>query len=142
MYGANCGDGAMTMTAANTALTERACWRLLGTAEVGRLCYTESALPVIRAVPFVVDGARVVIALSLAVVPSGVFTRPMIVAFEAGEWVPGEHRGWSVQLVGRATPVRDAVRFGERDLTAWIGGGAPFYVTVTAGVVTGQQVAG
>jgi hypothetical protein len=134
----------MAMTAANTALTERACWRLLGTAEVGRLCYTEAALPVIRAVPFVVDGAGVVVVLSLAVVASGVFTRPMIVAFEAGEWLPGEHRGWSVQLVGRATPVRDAdaVRLRERDLTAWIGGGPPLYAAVTAGVVTGQRVAG
>jgi hypothetical protein len=24
-------------------------------------------------------------------------------AFETGEWVPGEHRGWSVRLVGRVT---------------------------------------
>lgn len=134
----------MAMTTANAPLTERACWRLLCTAEVGRLCYTESALPVIRPVPFVVDGTSVVVALSPAVTQPELFARPMIVAFEAGEWVPGEHRGWSVQLVGRARPARDvdAARFAGRGVTAWIGGGRAFYAVVTSGVVTGQRVVG
>jgi uncharacterized protein len=131
------------MTTGSIALDTSACWRLLGTVEVGRLCYTEAALPVVRPVPFMVEnGVCVVVALSLAVTPSQVFARPTIVAFEAGEWQPSEHRGWSVQLVGRALAVHepDTARFAERGLMAWIGGGAALYVRVADGVVAGQRV--
>jgi uncharacterized protein len=131
----------MTITADSTTLDGAACWRLLGTVEVGRLCYTESAMPVIRPVPFVVDGASVVVALSRAVITPAGFTRPTIVAFEAGEWVPSERRGWSVQLVGRALVMAevDALRCAERGLTSWINGGPALYVQVSDGIVTGQR---
>lgn len=134
----------MTSTAESTTLDEVACWRLLGTAEVGRLCYTESAMPVIRPVPFVVDGTSVVVALSRAATTLKGFTRSTIVAFEAGALVPSERRGWSVQLVGRALVMAevDAVRWAERGLTSWICGGPALYVQVSGGMVTGQQTAG
>jgi uncharacterized protein len=133
------------MTTVCIALDEAVCWRLMETVEVGRLSYTEAALPVVRPVPFVVEnGACVVVALSLAVTSIRVFAQPTIVAFEAGEWRPSEHHGSSVLLVGRASAASelDAVRFAERGLLPWIGGQLALYVQVMGGVVTGQRVVG
>lgn len=129
------------MTTSKGLLDQRDCWRLLRTIEVGRLCYTEAAMPVIRAMPFVVDGPSVVVALSLAAVVPGTFTRPSVVAFEAGEWTPHERRGWSVQLVGQAKVVSDqeSAVLAQLGLTSWIDGEPALYVRVSAAVLSGTQ---
>jgi uncharacterized protein len=132
----------MTMTTRRTLLDQRSCWQLLRTAEVGRLCYTEAAMPIIRPVPFIVDRLSVVVALSLAVVSPEAFVQPSIVAFEAGEWAPSQQQGWSVQLVGKAEAVPDheAERLTEQGLTSWMDGPPARYVRVGVGVLSGHRL--
>jgi hypothetical protein len=61
-------------------LDQQQCWGRLRTAAVGRLSYTEFALPVIRAVSLVVYSASIVVALGY----SAAFTRATMV--RSGEW--------------------------------------------------------
>lgn len=113
------------------------CWALLESSEIGRLCYTEAAMPVVRAVPFEVDGSGVVVALRASTVRAGALGRPTIVAFEAGEWTRGRYRGWSVQLVGRARTARDHRPTAR---ASWTDGEPPLYVRVSADVLSGERV--
>ncbi|MPZ82625.1 MAG: hypothetical protein GEV28_20390 [Actinophytocola sp.] len=119
-----------------TELGKRECWALLENSEIGRLSYTESAMPVVRAVPFEVDGSGIVVALRASTVRAGAFGRPTIVAFEAGEWARGRYRGWSVRLVGRALAVPDH----RPARTSWTDGEPSLYVRVSADVLAGERV--
>lgn len=105
-------------------LDQQQCWERLRTAAVGRLSYTEMALPVIRAVPFVVDGVSIIAALRHSGVRPAAFTRATIVAFEAGEWSPDVQAGWSVHCVGRAlaVPAREHLQVRSLGLRSWIDG--------------------
>lgn len=131
----------MTITTRNR-LRQRECWALLRTPEVGRLCYTESAMPVIRAVPFVVDGASVVVALRPSAARPDVFVDATIVAFEAGEWPYGQRAGWSVHFVGKAqaVPAHEVADIVDLGLTPWIDGEPALYVRVRTEVLVGIQV--
>ncbi len=131
----------MTATTRNTQLDRRSCWRLLRTAEVGRLCYTTAAMPVVRPVPFVVDRDDVVVAMGLSAMTSHVFARPSVVAFETGEWVPCDRLGWSVQLVGKALAVSEYeyAHLIALGLTSWIDGEPTLFVRVISRVLSGQK---
>jgi uncharacterized protein len=111
-------------------LDQQQCWERLRTAAVGRLSYTEHALPVIRAVPFVVDGTSVVVALRYSASRPAAFSRVTIVAFEAGEWSPDTQTGWSVHCIGKAQvlPPDEVVQVRDLGLHAWIDGDPALYV--------------
>jgi uncharacterized protein len=123
-------------------LGRQECWALLRTVEIGRLCYTENAMPVVRPVPFRVDGTGVIAAVGATATLYEVFRRPSIVAFEAGEWTPGELRGWSVQAVGKAQtlPRPTVADHIQHELAPWIDGAPAHFVCVELTVLTGQQV--
>jgi uncharacterized protein len=90
-------------------LSREECLKLLGTAAaVGRLVYTEKALPVVHPVVFVLDGDCVVLR-----VPDGSATlaaRDTIVAFQIDDVAPDLSRGWSVMAVGHVTEVEEEAR--------------------------------
>lgn len=89
-------------------LSREECLKLLGTAAVGRLVYTDKALPVVHPVVFVLDGDRVVLR-----VPDGSATlaaRDTIVAFQIDDVAPDLSRGWSVMAVGHVTEVEEEAR--------------------------------
>lgn len=132
----------MAVTTRKTQLDRRSCWRLLRTVEVGRLCYTSAAMPVVRPVPFVVDSEDVVVAMGLSAATSHAFARPSVVAFETGEWVPRERRGWSVQLVGKAlaAPQYEYVKITALGLTSWIDGEPVLFVRIASRVLGGQKI--
>lgn len=113
-------------------LDQQQCWERLRTAAVGRLSYTEFALPVIRAVPFVVDGMSIIAALRYSDVRPAAFARTTIVAFEAGEWSPDLQAGWSVHCVGkaRAVPAREHTQVRALGLRSWIDGEPALYIRV------------
>lgn len=132
----------MTVTTRSTRIDSGSCWRLLRTTEVGRLCYTAAVRPVVRPVPFVVDGEHVFVAMGLSATTSGAFARPHVVAFEAGEWISCERRGWSVQLVGKAiaVPGYEYVSINALGLTSWIDGEPSLFVRITSRILSGQRV--
>jgi hypothetical protein len=80
--------------------------RLMAGAPVGRVVFTEGALPAIRPVHFAVDGDdlvfRVVADKRLAAALHGT-----VVAFEADEYQPADGTGWTATATGEATRVRN-----------------------------------
>jgi uncharacterized protein len=134
--------GTVTIMTTGLRLDEQECWALLRTGEVGRLCYTKNALPVIRPVPFVVAGTNLVTAVGASAPLSEVFGRPSIVAFETGEWTLGQRHGWSVQAVGKAqaVPRHTVAHHVQEALAPWIGDVPAQFVRLEVTVLTGQRV--
>lgn len=91
------------------ALDRCECLRLLATGVVGRVVYTEAALPAALPVNYLLDGEEIVFRTG----DGGKFaaaTRNTVIAFEADEIDLRTRTGWSVLGVGRAYEVIDPAR--------------------------------
>ena len=115
--------------------------RLLGTVAVGRLGFTEGALPVIVPVLFTVSGDDEVVVHATEPVMANV-GGGAIVAFEVDEWDPPGGRGWTVSAVGPCRRVVDPQRVAELDRLGFAANGAPAggYLTVQLARVRGQSL--
>lgn len=91
---------------------------LLGTAEldVGRLVFTEGALPAIRPVNYFVHEDDIIVRTS----PAGTLSTldNQVVAFEIDHIEPDSHTGWSVVAVGKVEHVTDIDTTLGRPVTA------------------------
>jgi hypothetical protein len=74
------------------------CLRLLGSAGIGRLAYTQAALPAVRPVTFTLGGDDVLIPVHAGSPLVGA-VRGAVVAFEADAYDAGR-AGWTVTVVG------------------------------------------
>lgn len=99
----------MKASMALTELDRAECLRLLGTAVVGRIVFTEGALPAIRPVNFLLDGDEVVFRTATGSALAAA-TRHCVVAFEVDEIDTATHTGWSVVVVGQAYEIGDIDR--------------------------------
>jgi len=93
--------------------------RLLGSVGLGRIVFTENALPAIRPVNHILDSGDVIIRSHTgATLTSSVNT---VVAYEADAIDPDRHTGWSVIITGMARKVTDpdAIARYERLLHPW-----------------------
>lgn len=84
---------------AQEALALEECLRLLGTTGIGRLAYTQSALPAVRPVTFTLDGDDVLIP-ARAGSPLVCAVRGAVVAFQSDAYDPAARTGWTVTVVG------------------------------------------
>jgi nitroimidazol reductase NimA-like FMN-containing flavoprotein (pyridoxamine 5'-phosphate oxidase superfamily) len=85
------------------------CLRLLATADLGRVIYTEGAMPAAHPVTYVLDGEEIV--FRSAGGPTLVAaTRGAVVAFQVDRIDADDHTGWSVLGVGQAYEVTDRSR--------------------------------
>ncbi|GAA3461616.1 pyridoxamine 5'-phosphate oxidase family protein [Saccharothrix longispora] len=122
-------------------LSREECMQLLRTAVIGRLVYTDRALPVVHPVPYVVDGETVVLR-----VPEGSSTlvaRDTIVAFQIDDIAHDLSKGWSVMVVGHVTEVvdeADLARLRELPLAARRHGRPDHYLVVDLEVLTGRRI--
>jgi hypothetical protein len=93
-------------------LSQAECWALLAASTVGRIAYSEAAMPQIRAVPYIADGGSVVIA-----------------------------KGWSVHFIGKAQVLPDfeVADVAARGLTSWIDGEPTVMVRIRAEIVSGAD---
>ncbi|MDT7714995.1 MAG: hypothetical protein QOH09_987 [Pseudonocardiales bacterium] len=119
------------------------CLRLLRTVTVGRIAFTEGALPAIQPVNFTVEDSDVIIWTSgggkLAAAVDGA-----VVAFEADEVDAATRRGWSVVVVGHASLVRDIDRLvavAGPDTKPWVPGRTNHVICIKAERVTGRRIA-
>lgn len=87
-------------------LDEPVCRRLLATVPIGRLGFTEAALPRILPVHFTVRGDDVVIG-SLGGTKVRSALRGDVVAFEADSYDPVTHEGWAVNVIGISRVLTD-----------------------------------
>lgn len=123
-------------------LGEAECWRLLAGVPVGRLVFTEGALPVVHPVNFVVAGRDVIIRTA-AGAKLDAARRGDVVAFEADEVDAAGRVGWSVLVVGHASVVRDV----DRLITVldplrrpWVQGIGAHIIQVAGERITGRRL--
>jgi len=124
------------------ALDRDACFRLLRTVSIGRMAFTDRALPVIHPVNFIVDDGEVVIRTSgggkLASAVDGA-----MVAFEADNVDTATRSGWSVVVLGHASLILNINRLVAlvgADSRPWVPGRSDHVIRIKAERVTGRSL--
>ena len=123
------------------SLDQRECQSLLASHSVGRVAFTEHALPAIRPVNYSVQGTRIVLrtrADGLAARLDG-----QVVAFEIDEVDAETESGWSVVVTGTARVLREPaelVRLDALPVVSWAGPDHHTAVCITPGQVSGRRI--
>lgn len=115
---------------------------LMASVPIGRVVFTDRALPAVQPVNFVLDGADVVFRTTPGSKLAAA-TRGAIVAFEADDFDSDKRTGWSVTIIGRARRVLDPEERAvvERlPLDSWAPGPRDHYVRIEAGLVVGRRL--
>jgi len=123
-------------------LTRAECLSLLPTVPVGRLVFTDRALPAVVPVNFVLDGDQVVVRTGASSTLAAA-VRGAVVAFEVDDYDRSARNGWTVTVTGRARQVtdpRELARLAERDLVPWVDADLPHFVVVPVELVSGRRV--
>ncbi|MCX5010318.1 pyridoxamine 5'-phosphate oxidase family protein [Streptomyces sp. NBC_00555] len=120
--------------------------RLLATVSLGRIVFTQHALPAVRPVNHLVDGEDIIIrtheggALASLAAPADV--PGVVVAYEADVIDPDTHLGWSVVVTGYARLVADADdadRYADL-LRPWVGQPMTSALRIRPDLVTGFRL--
>ncbi len=118
------------------------CLRLLGSRRIGRVVFTESALPAAQPVAYLVDDEEVVFATpALSALADA--TCHHVVAFEVDELDDPTWTGWSVLGVGEAYEILEPVRLAwlaERLPPPWTPGPAQRAFSIPLQRLTGRRV--
>jgi uncharacterized protein len=122
-------------------LTEDECRDLLGTVPLGRVVFTDRALPAIQPVSFAVSDGEVII-MTAAGSKLAAATRNAIVAFETDHFDPDAAEGWSVVLIGHARVVEngDRTRLKNLPLKAWTKEEPTHYIAITPELISGRRL--
>lgn len=123
-------------------LSEADCFALAATARVGRIVFTDRALPAIWPVTFTTDEETLVLCA-----PAGsklaATVNNTVVAFEVDEFATDTRTGWSVTFLGLAEPVNDPVlltRLRAHGLTPLGQTGEPRYIRILCVQATGRRI--
>ncbi|GAA1325683.1 pyridoxamine 5'-phosphate oxidase family protein [Pseudonocardia xinjiangensis] len=117
------------------------CLRLLATGVIGRIVFTEAAMPAAHPVNYLLDGEEVL--FRTADGRTFAATHRTVVGFQADDLDPVTHTGWSVLGVGHAYEVVDPERLDALDATmaeSWAGGRAGHVVAVPLQHLTGRRL--
>lgn len=120
------------------------CRTLLGSMTLGRLAYTEGALPAVRPVSFVLHGDEVLIPTGAGSKVAAA-SRGAVVAFEVDEIDAERHTGWNVTVVGPSRVITDPLEIDALDalgIRAWVGSDEPCYIAVGIARISGRRVLG
>jgi uncharacterized protein len=123
-------------------LSREASLALLASVPVGRVVYTDRALPAILPVNFALDGNRVVFRTG-AGSKLAAAARGAVVAFEADAFDTAAETGWSVMIVGRSYLVEDAdeiERLKKLDLRPWVPKERQHFVKVDVTQISGRRL--
>lgn len=118
------------------------CLELLASVPVGRIVYTEQAMPAIRLVNFALADDTIVIKTARGS-KLATAARHAIVAFEADRYDDRDQTGWSVTAVGRSRVVDDPAEIAYLDglaLPPWAPGRRGHYIRIATDRVTGRRV--
>ncbi|HET6734203.1 pyridoxamine 5'-phosphate oxidase family protein [Mycobacterium sp.] len=122
-------------------LNRRQCLDRLQTVRVGRLVFTEDALPAVQPVNFRLWRDDVVIRVAGGAKLAAA-TQNLVVAFEADELDPDLRTGWSVTVVGHAEPITDVdelVELAGTFLQPWVDGRRDHFVRIRTERMTGRN---
>jgi nitroimidazol reductase NimA-like FMN-containing flavoprotein (pyridoxamine 5'-phosphate oxidase superfamily) len=122
-------------------LNRRRCLDLLATVRVGRLVFTEDAMPAVQPVNFRLWRDDVVIRVAGGPKLAAA-TNNLVVAFQADELDPDLRTGWSVTVVGHAHPITDVSELVELSGTfvqPWVDGRRDHFVRIRTEKMTGRR---
>jgi uncharacterized protein len=135
-------DGMLQTDSGARELTREECLALLPTTPVGRLVFTDRALPAIVPVNFVVDHGHIVVRTGAGSTLAAA-VRNSVVAFEVDDFDRTARNGWCVTVTGTARQVVDDgewERLSRLELSPWAGGDKPHFVVVPIDLVSGRRV--
>nr|WP_323187962.1 pyridoxamine 5'-phosphate oxidase family protein [Streptomyces sp. NBC_01264] len=120
--------------------------RLLATVSLGRIVFTEHALPAVRPVSHLVDGEDLIVRIqgsgAFALLPATPDAPAVVVAYEADAIDPETCLGWSVVVTGYASLIGDddeADRY-EALLLPWASQTATKALRIRPDLVTGFRL--
>ena len=123
-------------------LDEAECLRLLTTAAIGRVAFTEGALPAVQPVSFLLCDAEIYIPASPGSKVAAA-SRGAVVAFEVDDVDASARTGWSVTVVGPSRVIVDAVEVRRLDgagVRPWAPGGDHCYIGIAVRMVQGRRI--
>ena len=123
-------------------LDRGACLRLLATSAIGRVIFTDGALPAAQPVTYLLAGEEIIFRTANGSKLAAA-TRNTIVAFEVDEIDSVNRSGWSVLGVGHAYEVTDPQRLADlADSTvhSWVPGRLLHTIAVPLQRLTGRQL--
>lgn len=123
-------------------LDEAECLALLATAAIGRVAFTEGALPAIQPVSFRVADGQVLIPTRQGSTVAAA-SRGAVLAFEVDDVRVAERTGWNVTVVGASRLIsepRQVAALGRADGPASAGAGDRCYIAISVQLVRGRRV--
>jgi nitroimidazol reductase NimA-like FMN-containing flavoprotein (pyridoxamine 5'-phosphate oxidase superfamily) len=129
----------MTRTPGLTCLTRADCLLLIGAGGLGRVVFTDAAMPAVQPVTFVLDGDDAVFRVPHGG-PLDASTQGTVVGFQVDDIDPGTHAGWSVLGVGRAHEVTDPGRYAALPAGWGAGDDTARTVAVPLEQLSGQRI--
>lgn len=127
-------------------LTEEESWQLLAGVSLGRIVFTQHAMPAICPVNHLVDDQTIIIRshLGAAIVLRAAAEDGAVVCYEADDIDPVRHTGWSVIATGMARLVRDpaVIAWYEQVLEPWAAGQIDYVIAIKPQVITGLRLVG
>ena len=129
-------------TAELIELDEAQCLRLLAGSMIGRVVFTDAALPAAQPVTYLLDGEEVVFRTAGGSKLAAA-TRGAVVAFQVDEIDPGTRTGWTVLGVGEAYEVVVPERLAEladRLPTPWAPDRTAHTIAVPLQRLTGRRL--
>ncbi len=125
-------------------LTEAECLSLLGSVTVGRIVFTQNALPAIRPVNHLLDGDAIIIRshLGAAIVSPADRAHGAVVAYEADNLDQQQHLGWSVIVTGVAHIIREpaAIARYQQLMRPWVDGQMDHVISIHPQDITGIRL--
>ncbi|MEU5877082.1 pyridoxamine 5'-phosphate oxidase family protein [Spirillospora sp. NPDC047279] len=125
-------------------LSSDECAALLGSAALGRVVFTDRALPAVQPVTFtLVEGDVVFRAAEGSKLATAAGSA--IVAFEVDEYDADARTGWSVVVVGPARVVRDPLELAGLErlpLESWAPRAVDRFVRISPRLVSGRRIPG
>ncbi|GAA0996174.1 pyridoxamine 5'-phosphate oxidase family protein [Acrocarpospora macrocephala] len=118
------------------------CLHLLTRVPIGRIVFTDRALPAVQPVNYLLVDYDIVIRTATGSKLAAA-TRNAVVAFEVDEFDPLTRTGWSVTAVGRSRAVTEfdeLQRLTALPLTSWAPGDHNHFIVIRAQQLTGRQI--
>jgi uncharacterized protein len=132
----------MNSSIALAELDRAECVRLLSTAVVGRIVFTERALPAIRPVNFVLDRNEIIFRTAQGSALAAA-TQHAVVGLEVDDIQAATHTGWSVVVLGQAYEIFDIdrlVRLACVDDAPWPPNRTAHTIAIPMDHVTGRRL--
>jgi hypothetical protein len=123
-------------------LDEAQCLALLGTVPLGRIAFTEGALPAVQPVAFALGDGEVFIPTHCGSKVAAA-SRGAVVAFEVDEFDAGARTGWNVTVVGPSRVISDSAEVRRLDgfgVHPWAPADAHCYIGIQARLLRGRRI--